>query len=461
MSSETMSSETTQSPGGHLAQGAWSSRLAFILAATGSAVGLGNIWKFPYITAENGGGAFVLIYLFCIALIGIPLMVAEVLVGRRGNSSPTESFQILAKNSGRSEKWGLVGTSGIIASFLILTFYSVIGGWAIAYLYYAASSGFTGSTVETIGKLFDELLADPMTMLGWHSLFMLLVATVVARGINRGIEKVVGVLMPAMFILLMVLVAYGFTTTGFQQSLQFLFQADFSKLSTEGILTALGHAFFTLSLGMSAMVAYGSYLPRHISIIQASVLVSILDTLVALMAGVAIFSIVFSNGLEPGQGPGLIFKTVPLAFGQITGGYLLGILFFFLLVFAAWSSAIALLEPPVERIMDKNISRPRAAFIGAGAAWLIGIACLLSFNYWDTFTLIGERSIFDSLDYLTANILLPLTGLGVAIFCGWIVKQSETRDELPNTTDSLYLLWRFLLRYIVPTLVLIVFINNL
>lgn len=456
-----MSSQSTSEHSSHSAQGTWSNRLAFIFAATGSAVGLGNIWKFPYITGENGGGAFVIVYLLCIAMIGIPLMVAEVLVGRRGDSSPTESFQLLARDSKQSKKWGLVGTSGILASFLILTFYSVIGGWAIAYLYYAASSGFSGNSVETIGLLFSNLLSDPLAMLGWHSLFMLIVATVVARGINRGIERVVSVLMPTMFVLLAILVAYGFTTDGFQQSLSFLFQPDFSKLSTEGVLTALGHAFFTLSLGMSTMVAYGSYLPKNISITHASVVVSILDTVVALMAGLAIFSIVFSNGLEPGQGPGLIFQTVPLAFAQISGGYLLGILFFFLLIFAAWSSAISLLEPPVERIMDKGIPRPWATFITAGTAWLVGIACLLSFNYWEAIKLIGDRTIFDSLDYLTTNIMLPLTGLGVAIFCGWIINQSETRDELRNASNSLYSLWRFLLRYIVPALVLIVFINNL
>ena len=456
-----MSSQSTPAQNSHSAQGAWSGRLAFIFAATGSAVGLGNIWKFPYITGENGGGAFVIIYLLCIAMIGIPLMIAEVLVGRRGDSSPTESFRLLAKNSKQSSNWGLVGTSGILASFLILTFYSVIGGWAIAYLYYAASSGFAGNSVATIGQLFTDLLADPLAMLGWHSAFMLIVAIVVARGINRGIEKVVSVLMPTMFILLAILVGYGFTTDGFQQSLTFLFQPDFSKLSTDGMLTALGHAFFTLSLGMSTMVAYGSYLPKNISITNASVIVSILDTIVALMAGLAIFSIVFSNGLEPGQGPGLIFQTVPLAFAQISGGYYLGILFFFLLIFAAWSSAISLLEPPVERIMDKGISRPWATFIVAGSAWLIGVACLLSFNYWQAIKLIGDRNIFDSLDYLTTNIMLPLTGLGVAIFCGWIIKQSETRDELRNASDLVYSLWRFLLRYIAPALVLIVFVNNL
>ena len=456
-----MSSPSTLKHSSHSAQGAWSNRIAFIFAATGSAVGLGNIWKFPYITGENGGGAFVFVYLLCIAMIGIPLMIAEVLVGRRGDGSPSKSFQIVAKQSHQSKNWGLIGSAGILASFLILSFYSIIGGWAIAYLYYSTSSGFTGNSVETIGELFTKLLADPLAMLGWHSIFMLIVTIVVARGINRGIEKVVSVLMPTMLVLLTILVGYGFTTDGFQQSLDFLFFPDFSKLSTQSVLTAMGHAFFTLSLGMSTMVSYGSYLPKHISIISASVVVSMLDTIVALMAGLAIFSIVFSNGLQPSQGPGLIFQTVPLAFAQISGGYLLGILFFFLLVFAAWSSAISLLEPSVERIMDSGISRPGATFLAAGSAWLIGIICLLSFNHWDTIRLIGDRNIFDSLDYLTTNILLPLTGLGVAIFCGWIVNRSETRDELHNTTELLFSLWHFLLRYIVPTLVLIIFINNL
>jgi NSS family neurotransmitter:Na+ symporter len=399
------------------ARGAWSNRLAFILAATGSAVGLGNIWKFPYITGENGGGAFVLVYLCCIALIGIPLMIAEVLIGRRGNSSPTRSFQTLAADSGQSRHWGIVGTSGIMASFLILSFYSVIGGWALAYLFYATTAGFSGYSVEIITDLFDKLLSDPLAMLFWHTVFM--------------------------------------------QSIIFLFQPDFSKLSTEGVLTALGHAFFTLSLGMSTMVVYGSYLPKHISITNASVIVSILDTVVALMVGVAIFSIVFSNGLEPGQGPGLIFKTIPLAFNQITGGYILGIVFFFLLVFAAWSSAISLLEPPVARIMDNNISRPKATLLAAGLAWVMGITCLLSFNYWSELQLIGSRHIFDSLDYLTTNIMLPLTGLGVAFFCGWTMKKSETNSELLHSSKHWFAIWHFLIRYLVPALVLIVFIYNI
>lgn len=443
------------------ARGAWSNRLAFILAATGSAVGLGNIWKFPYITGENGGGAFVLVYLCCIALIGIPLMIAEVLIGRRGNSSPTRSFQTLAADSGQSRHWGLVGTSGIMASFLILSFYSVIGGWALAYLFYATTAGFSGYSVEIITDLFDKLLSDPLAMLFWHTVFMLLVGAVVTRGINKGIERAASILMPAMFVLLLILVGYALTTDGFKQSIIFLFQPDFSKLSTEGVLTALGHAFFTLSLGMSTMVVYGSYLPKHISITNASVIVSILDTVVALMVGVAIFSIVFSNGLEPGQGPGLIFKTIPLAFNQITGGYILGIVFFFLLVFAAWSSAISLLEPPVARIMDNNISRPKATLLAAGLAWVMGITCLLSFNYWSELQLIGSRHIFDSLDYLTTNIMLPLTGLGVAFFCGWTMKKSETNSELLHSSKHWFAIWHFLIRYLVPALVLIVFIYNI
>lgn len=443
----------------------WSNRLAFVLAATGSAVGLGNIWKFPYITGENGGGAFVLVYLLCIALIGLPLMMAEIMVGRRGASSPSQSFKHLAEESGVSTAWSFAGTFGVLASFLILTFYSVIGGWAIAYLWHAIANAFDGAEVAQIEGLFSGLLAAPGEMIVWHTLFMVFAIFVVSRGVNRGIERTVSILMPTMFVLLIVLVLYAFTTGAATASLNFLFSPDFSKLTVAGVLTALGHAFFTLSLGMSNIVAYGSYLPKHISITGASVTVSFLDTLVALLAGIAIFSVVFANGMEPGAGPGLVFQTLPLAFGKMTGGYIIGIAFFFMLVFAAWSSAISLSEAVVSRLIALyGMSRPKAATITGVVAWTVGLLSVLSFNVlgdFKPFVIHGEgKTIFDFLDYLTANIMLPLTGLMVAVFVGWFMKKEFSLQEL-ETGETLHRLWIGCLRYITPILVLIVFIYNL
>lgn len=279
----------------------WSSRLIFILAATGSAVGLGNIWKFPYITGENGGGAFVLVYLLCISLIGIPIMMAEIMLGRRGRRNPVDTMRLLAAESQRSPRWAWLGWIGILAGILIMSFYSVIAGWTVDYVYEAAAGHFVGLTAETASAKFKGLLNEPWQLLFLHSLFSFMTAFVVARGVKAGLEKAVVILMPALFLLLTILVGYAATTGYFMQSLDFLFKADFSKLTANSILTALGHAFFTLSLGMGAIMMYGSYMPNNASIAKTTLIIALMDTLVALMAGMAMFPLVFANGLEVGS----------------------------------------------------------------------------------------------------------------------------------------------------------------
>ena len=446
----------------------WSSRLVFVLAATGSAVGLGNIWKFPHITGIYGGGAFVLVYLVCIALIGLPVMIAEILIGRRGGQSPIASMRELARQERRSSIWEIAGWMGVIGSFLILSFYSVIAGWAVVYVWYAVSGQFSVAAADpeqataTIGAIFDGLLASPISLIAWHTVFMVLTIFIVARGIKAGLERAVTIMMPALFVILIGLVAYAaFATDSFGQGMAFLFQPDFSKLSWEGVLVALGHAFLSLSLGMGIMVAYGSYLPRHISIPQASITVSILDTTVALLAGMAIFPIVFANGLEPGAGPGLVFVTLPIAFGEMPGGLVVGTLFFILLVFAALTSSISLLEPTVEFLEGRRGISRRQAAIGAGAViWLVGFGSALSFNAWAGVEVFG-KNIFDSLDFLTANIMLPITALLLALFAGWAMAASSTQDELEMADTTAYRLWRFAIRYISPICILIIFIYNL
>ncbi len=440
--------------------GQWSGKLAFILAATGSAVGLGNIWKFPYITGENGGGAFVLVYLFCIALVGIPIMMAEILLGRRGRQSPMNTMATLAREAGASPAWRWLGMMGVVAGFLILSFYSVIAGWALAYIERAATGAFTGIDKAGVGALFGGLVGDWEKLLGWHTLFIVMTVAVVARGVRHGLERAVSVLMPLLFVILVLLVGYAIAQGDFARAVEFMFKPDFSKLTGESVLIAMGHAFFTLSLGMGAIMIYGSYLPSHVSIGQVTLVVAIADTIVALLAGLAIFPIVFAQGLEAGAGPGLIFQTLPLAFGQMPGGAIIGTLFFIMLTFAAWSSAISLIEPAVTWLVEnRGMERMTAAMLTGCVAWLLGIGTVLSFNEWSELTWLG-RTFFDNLDFLTTNILLPLGGLLISIFAAWVMRREHLLDELEMPDGALFQLWHFLIRFFAPAAVVTIFLNS-
>ena len=442
--------------------GQWSSKLAFILAATGSAVGLGNIWKFPYITGENGGGAFVLVYLLCIALIGIPIMMAEVMLGRRGRRSPINTMALLASEEGKSNGWVALGWMGVVAGFLILSYYSVIAGWAMSYVFRTGSGMFVGATADGVSSIFTDFISDPEKLLAWHTIFMVMTMIVVARGVKNGLEKAVTFLMPLLFGLLLLVVGYAMTTGHFKQGLDFLFTPG--PITGEAVLIAMGHAFFTLSLGMGAIMVYGSYLPKTTSITQAAFAVALADTAVALLAGMAIFPIVFANGLEPGAGPGLIFKTLPIAFGHMEGGILIGVSFFLLLVFAAWTSAISLIEPAVAYLVEnRGMKRVYAAVWIGIATWLVGIGSVLSFNVWADKTwslpfIFENKNFFDTLDYMTANVMLPLGGLFIAIFAGWLMREQSSREEM-NTWPWVFKLWRFLVRFVTPLAVIIVFLK--
>lgn len=438
----------------------WSSRMGFVLAATGSAVGLGNIWKFPYMVGDSGGAAFVLIYLACIFLIGLPILVGEWLLGRRGQKNPIHTMQDLAAKSGSSKAWVLVGLSGVLAAFLILSFYSVIGGWSLAYVKDAVIGNFAGQDGEGIGAIFGGLLSSPAVLVFWHSLFMLITIGIVARGVTGGLETAAKTLMPALAILLVLLVLYGMTTGGFMQAVNFMFKPDWSQLSGGIVLAALGHAFFTLSLGMGIMMAYGSYLGEDVNLLQAARTVVILDTVIALAAGLAIFPIVFANGLDLGQGPGLIFVTLPVAFGNITAGWVVGVAFFALLTFAAITSAISLLEPVVEFVEERTpLSRKASTLVAGIAAWALGVLALLSFNLLGDFLIFG-LNVFDLLDTLTSKFLLPLTGLGVIVFVAWCLEKEAVRKELGLDIYD-FSLWNLLARYLAPIGVLIVFFANL
>ena len=439
--------------------GEWSSRFAFILAATGSAVGLGNIWKFPYITGENGGGAFVIVYLLCVLLIGIPIMMAETMLGRRSRQNPINTMITLADEAEADKNWHYLGWMGVTAGFLILSYYSVIAGWASAYVLKALTGSFFGADPAAIKGLFDGFIASPVQLIFWHSLFMLATMLIVARGVNTGLEKAVRFLMPSLFVLLMLLVAYAMTTDSYDHGIKFLFTPDFSKLTANGVLTAMGHAFFTLSLGMGAIMIYGSYLPKDVSISKTVFLIAGTDTVVALLAGIAIFPIVFESGLEPAAGPGLIFQTLPVAFGNMTGGWLFGILFFVMLVFAALSSSISLIEPAVAWLVEnKDMDRKQACIWSGSVTWLLGFGTIFSFNVWSEFK-IFDRTIFQLLDYLTANLMLPIGGFCIAVFAGWIMKQQHTEHELDMPNPLSYQVWKFLICYVAPASVFLVFLH--
>lgn len=442
----------------------WGSRVGFIMAAVGSAVGLGNIWKFPYMVGESGGSAFVLAYLVCIALIGFPILIAEWMIGRRGQRNPMDSYATVAASEGKSRNWAIVGVVGILGAFLILSFYSVIGGWALNYMTKLASGQFNGLDGAAVEGVFNTMLASPTTLTIWHTLFMIITAGIVALGVTGGIERAAKVMIPLLAIILLVIVGYNLFNGGFGEALSYLFSPDVTKLFGEGAsdiyLSALGHAFFTLSLGMGIMVTYGSYLGKDISLLSMARTVVILDTVIALAAGLAIFPIIFSHGMDPAAGPGLIFVSLPIAFGSMTAGAILGALFFLLITFAALTSSISLIEPSIEFLEERtSMSRTTAVVVASIAIWLLGVAALLSFNMWSEVMIFGNN-IFDFLDKLTSKFMLPIAGLAAIVFAGWVMNQESVRQEL-GLSGGGWSLWQLIAKFVAPIGVVIVFITTL
>jgi NSS family neurotransmitter:Na+ symporter len=442
--------------------GMWSSRWLFILAAAGSAVGLGNIWKFPYIAGANGGGAFVLLYLGCVALVGIPIMMAEVLLGRSARQSPINAMRKHVTESNASAFWVLIGWMGALAGFMILSYYAVIAGWALHYMVLTGMGTFTGADASTTGTTFNEFLANPWLMLFWHTLFMVFTIFIVARGVSGGIETAIRWFMPILAVLLLVLLGYGVQSGGFMDGVRFMFSFNTDALSVDGFLVALGQAFFTLSLGMGAIMAYGAYVPRQAGIASTVITIALIDTGVALASGMAIFPIVFANGLQPGEGPGLMFVTVPLAFGQMPLGWLFGMLFFLLVSFAAITSAISLTEPALTWLVeDYNAKRWRVSISIGVICWLLGLGTVFSFNYLADFHVVGDFTIFDFVDYVSQNIMLPLGGVLIAVFTAWILRREVVNTELGLNGGVVTLLWSVLCGLVAPIGVLAVMVFTL
>jgi NSS family neurotransmitter:Na+ symporter len=388
-------------------------------------------------------------------------MLAEVYLGKRGRLNPIASIKYISEKENRSKNWRIIGLIGILAGILILSYYSVIAGWTMAYATRAAFGVINNIDAVGATSMFNDFVSDPERLLAWHTIFSIMTAIVVSKGVKSGLESAVIRLMPALLVLLLALVIFSAIEGDFLSGVKFMLYPDFSQVTWKTILIAMGQAFFSLSLGMGALMVYGSYLSSDISIPQTCVIVASLDTLVALLAGLAIFPIVISSGLEMTQGPGLIFQTLTVAFGAMPGGQLFGTLFFILLIFAAWTSSISLIEPMIIWMIEKyNLTRIQAATISSGLAWLLGIGTIVSFNIGSDIK-IFNMNIFETLDYLTSNILLPLGGIMITIYVSWLISKESIDKELNIKSNILRFIWYFSARFIAPIAVIMVMLNAL
>lgn len=445
---------------------AWSSHIGFLLACVGAAIGLGNIWKFPYMAGTQGGGAFVLIYLVTIFLIAIPVAAAELVTGRMARRNAVDSVIYLARDTKNPSLYGIAGLAAVLASFMLLTFYPVISGWVLAYLGKSLMGGFSGFNADQVAAEFNNLLANPAQMIFWQVSFLMLTGFVVARDIRSGLEKANLFLMPVLFLMLVMVVIYGAIEGDIGAAISFLFTPDFSSITPDVILSAVGHGFFSVGVGAAMLITYGSYLDHNISIGEAAITIGIADTIIALLAGIGIFAIVFGQALEPSQGPGLIFVTLPLAFSDMAGGSFFASLFFLLVVFAALTSNLALTEVIVRFVSDKlGTSRVKTTFGVLLASFIIGLTTIFSFNILSDFRLsdngvFADKTLFDAKDYVTSNILMPLGGLLIVAFAGWIVPAKTSREHFGGTA-WMHTIWLWLSRLIAPLGVIWVFISNL
>ena len=444
----------------------WSSRWGFLLAAVGFAVGMGNIWRFPYVLGENGGSAFLFIYLAFAFAIGLPLLIVEITIGRRGNSSSTGSVEAVAAEVGASKAWGAIGTLGIFCAFVILSYYTVISGWTIDYLIKAAGGALQGVDAESSGAMFSELLNNPVKLMFWNTVVHLLIILIIRRGVQAGIESAVKVLMPALFVTLIVMVIYGAVAGDMQAALRFLLEPDFSKVTFSTAMMAIGQAFFSIGIGMGSLIVFGAYMPKDFSIARSSAAVILLDTGVAVVAGLAIFPLVFHYGLDASGGAGLIFQTLPLAFGQMPGGQIFGSIFFVLLISAALSSCLGLAEGTVNWVEEHwNIPRKKGVNYVVGAAWVLGILSIYSLGDWSEFYPLQMipsyegKNIFNALDHLAANNLLLVGGALSSIFLGWLVPKALQLEEVNVADGLLFGIWRLAIRFVIPPILIVTLLS--
>jgi len=437
----------------------FSSKFGILVATAGSAIGLGNIWRFPYVLGESGGGAFLLVYVSFVLLMGIPIMLSEFVIGRKAKMNAFGAVRSLAPGSW----WPVIGIMGIVAAFIILAFYSTIAGWVLHYIYLSVIDGFGNRDTEGLKALFDGFMISGFLPVFWQVVFLVLTAVIVILGVRKGIEKYSKVLMPLLLVLLIGLGIRSLTMPGSMEGLVFLFKPDFSKIDSSVILSALGQAAFSLSIGMGALITYASYFPEKINLSSTAFTVSIADLLMAILAGVAIFPAVFALGMKPDGGVGLIFMVLPNVFQQMTGGYIIAIAFFVLLTIAALTSTISIMEVVVAFLTEEfGFNRRKATIITTIAAIFVGFFCTQS---WSTFSgiSIGGKNIFDSLDFLASNVLLPLGGLLIAMFVGWYMNRDVVKSEISNSGKlkvSMFGVFNFLIRFIAPIAIAIIFLNG-
>lgn len=441
----------------------WSGRLGFILASAGAAIGLGNIWKFPYMAGDNGGGAFVLVYLACVVLVGLPVMAAEIMVGRRAQKNPVDAIKQLSNDASASKRWPLLGWWGLLGLLVTLSFYSVVAGWSLFYLQHSLLVGFQYLSPAAVKAVWGHLLASPTTLTAYHLSFMALTMLVVANGVEQGLERASRIMMPLLFLMLFILVGFAYATTGpaFTKAVHYLFDCRFSAITGSVMINAMGHAFFTLAVGVGAMAIYGSYLDKNVSILKSIGIIASLDVLVALLAGLAIFPILFQYHLSPQAGPGLMFIVLPMAFAKMHGGNFIAALFFGLLLFAAWTSSINIAEPLVGSLREKSgLSRTKSSIIVGIAAALLGLLSVLSFNIFSGMRVLGHFDLFTLITDLSTNIFLPIGGIGYALFAGWVMHKKATLDELNPSSPLVYSSWRLLIRFIAPIAIGVVLISG-
>jgi len=435
----------------------FSSRFAFLMASVGFAVGLGNIWRFPYVAGENGGSAFVMVYLACAFGIGVPILLAELFIGRRGKMSPPLSVRNIATSEGQHKGWQLVGHMGLLAAYTIEIVYAGVVGWVLWYLFKAITTGFAGVDSAVAEAQFEAVLADPVGMVGWTLAGLGITGFIIYSGVQGGIEKAVKVLMPTLFVLLAGLALYNVFAGGMKEALVWLFEPDFSKITPGVFLVAIGQAFFSIGVAMGGMMTFGAYLPREISIPRSVVIIVFADTMVAILAGLVIFPAVFNNGLDPDAGAGLIFETLPVAFAQMPGGWFFSVMFFTLLSVASITSMVGLIECVTAWMEDHHgFARHKSALAVVGSVAVLSVFSILSYNVLSELQMFG-RDLNGVLDYFSNQILLPLGGLLIAVFVGWFVSTRVTAEELAFESETLFKIWHFLLRYLVPPAVAIIF----
>ena len=426
----------------------WSSTAGFFLAATGTAVGLGNVWRFPFLAGENGGGAVVVVYLIAVLMIGLPLMMAELAIGRKGRAAGDQAVRNLSGEVGASPWWGSIGWLSFIIPFVGIGYYSVVGGWVSDYFAMAFVNR------ADAGSEFNDMLADPVRLLVGQTVFLSLVTYVVTKDIRQGIERIAKFMMPAFFLLLLGLAIYAAVVGDFARAVDFLLAPDFSALSTKVVMLAVGQAFFSLAIGIGVMMAFGSYLPSNVSLFRTAGGICLADTLVAIIAGMMIFPLLFAQGLDPQSGPGLVFITMPGAFDAMTGGAVLYFLFFALLFLAAFTTGVGTLEAAAAWLINRGVARPKAAIWCGIGAWFIALITMLSFNILSSvrplefIAMFAESSIFDVIDLTIANLLLPLNGLLVALFAGWAMKNNTLIREI--SPAGVYRIWHGIIRFLVP-----------